>query len=286
MDIVFEQYRDRLQRKARKGKISPHTITGFSTAARRFSAWLADQGLTAATVNPTLLEEYFDTLPLAASSAATHFRHIRAAYNYAAVAGRITSNPTVDMDELGEAKSIKEPRILTGDCLRTVKTRAVLERDWIFFHLLAYTGMRRAEVVGLKWDDGDDSASVLRLDDQTIRVIGKGRKPRLVPIHPVLGDVLAESRRPAGRFVVPSDGKNGLASQTVQEMVKRLSPSFTPHDFRRTVSSSLGRNGVADRHIDRILGWFKPDVRERYYMNVAGPELQRAILRLYADDPL
>jgi integrase len=284
MDIIFEQYRDRLQRKQKQGDISPHTITGFTSTARRLSAWLDDQGVEAANATEPLLEEYFDSLPLAASSRGTHLRHIQAAYVYAVKAGRIRVNPALDLKspDLGVA----EKRIIPAHCLRQIKARILTERDHIWFHLLAYTGMRRAEAIALKWDDGDDSASVLRLGEATIRVIGKGRKPRLVPVHPILGEILKESQRPAGRFVVPSDGKNGIASQTVYDMMRRLSDTYTPHDFRRTVSSSLGRNGVDDRYIDRIMGWFRSDVRERYYMNVAGPELQRAILRLYADDPV
>lgn len=284
MDIIFEQYRDRLQRKHKKDEISPHTITGFTTAARRISAWLEEQGISAEHATEPLLEEYFDGLPLAPASRGTHLRHVQAAYTYAVKAGRLRHNPALDLSS--PKGDTREPRIISGECLRAIKGRAVTERDWLWFHLLAYTGMRRAEVIGLKWDDGDERASVLRLSEATIRVIGKGRKPRLVPIHPILGAALKESRRPAGRFVVPSDGKNGLASQTVHGMTKRLSPTYTPHDYRRTVASSLGRNSVSDRHIDRIMGWSKPDVRERYYMNVAGPELQRAILRLYADDPV
>jgi integrase len=284
VDIIFEQYRDRLQRKQKKGEISPHTITGFTSAARRISTWLEDQGVQAADASEPLLEEYFDSLPLAPASRGTHMRHVQAAYTYAVKAGRLRSNPALDLSS--PDPGVAEKRIITGHCLRQIKARVLTERDNVFFHLLAYTGMRRAEIVGLRWDDGDDSSSVLRLSDHTIRVIGKGRKPRLVPVHPILGEVLRESQRPAGRFVVPSDGKNGIASQTVYDMMRRLSDTYSPHDFRRTVASSLGRNGVSDRHIDRIMGWFKRDVRERYYMNVAGPELERAILRLYADDPV
>jgi len=284
MELIFEQYADRLRRKAAKGKRSPHTITGFTTAARRLSEWLADQGLTVETVTPGLLEEYFDTLPLSASSQATHLRHIRAAYNYAATNGRITRNPSSDLEpEEGEPRDIK---IIPVECLRVIRDRIRLERDWLWFHLLAYTGMRRAEIIGLRWEEGPAGASVLDLSTQTIRVIGKGRKLRLVPVHPELGDVLTPAQREAGKFVIPSDGKNGVAAQTVQEMVKRLSPIYTPHDFRRTVNTSLRRNGVDESVRNRIMGWAPKDISGRYYDNVADPELHRGILRLYADDPL
>jgi integrase len=284
MELIFEQYTDRLQRKLKRGEISPSTVSGFNTAAKRLSEWLGSVGETADAVSETLLEEYFDTLPLAPASRGTHLRHIQAAYNYAVKAGRLRRNPALDL--ASPKGGLREPKIISSAELREMKGGIQLDRDWVFFHLLAYTGMRRAEVLGLRWDDGGDSGSVLRLGEQTIRVFGKGRKTRYVPVHPALGDVLAEQSPRPGKTVVLSDSLQGCASETVQGMVRRMHPTFTPHDFRRTVASSLGRNGVADRHIDRILGWSKPDVRERYYMNVAEPELQRAILKLYADDPV
>lgn len=284
MDIIFEQYRDRLQRRLRAGELSPHTITGFTTAARRLSEWLTDQGLTAAVATEPVLEEYFDTLPLAPSSRGTHLRHIQAAYVYAIKAGRIRTNPSLDLRS--PKPGTREPRTIPTADLKEMKARIQTTRDWLWFHLLAYTGMRRAEVIGLKWDDGDEDASVLRLEHQTIRVIGKGRKDRLIPIHPALGDVLIDHRGAPGQFVIPSDGKRGMASQTVQEMTKRLSPTYTPHDFRRTVTTSLEVNGVDTRIIDRIMGWEDGSMRRRYYTGRATPELHRAILRLYADDPI
>jgi integrase len=276
---VFDQYTERLRRK----KKSPHTLRGFATAATRLDAWLRQQGLEAEDVTFEALEEYFDTLPLAPSSRATHLRYIQAAFNYGVRRGTVRLNPALDIEV--EQPADKEPRIISNAVLREIRDSIRCERDWIFFHLLTYTGMRRSEVRGLRWDDAGEG-SVLRLEEQTIRVIGKGGKLRLVPIHPALGEELAKSRREPGRFVVPSDGANGVALETIQAMVKRLHPVFTPHDYRRTVATSLARNGAPERIIDKIMGWSERSVRDRYYVNVAERELHSAILRLYADDPV
>lgn len=278
MSLVLDQYSERLRRKRR----SPHTLRGFATAATRLEAWLRQQGLSADDVSFEVLEEYFDTLPLAPQSRAVHLRYIQAAYNYAVKRGTIRSNPALDVEV--EIPRDVEPIIIPNDELRSIRDRVICERDWIWFHLLAYTGMRRSEIRGLQWDEGQ--GSVLRLEEQTIRVIGKGGKLRLVPVHPALGEELAKSRRMAGRFVVPSDGKNGVALETIQDMSKRLHPTFTPHDYRRTVATSLARNETPERVIDKIMGWAERSVRDRYYVNVAERELHAGILRLYADDPL
>lgn len=284
MSLVFDRYSERLKRK----RFSPHTLTSFATASTRLNRWLEAQGLTAEDAPAPLLEMYFDNLALelSPSSALTHLKQIKAAYNYSGKMGwlRPGQNPTADLSiNLGPQR---EPKIIPTECLRAIRERIIYDRDWVWFHLLAFTGMRRAEIIGLVYDDGRDLGSVLRYETQTIRVQGKGGKVRILPIHPALGEVLSEEGRVPGRFVVKSNGKTGVASQTVFEMTKRLSCFFTPHDFRRTVATSLRRNGVDESVRNRIMGWGPKDIFQRYYDNVADPELHRGILKLYTDDPV
>lgn len=282
MSLVMEQYSERLRRKRR----SRHTLSSFATISTRLERWLATQGITDDSVDFMLLEEYFDQLgqEMKPNTVAQHMKLVKAAYTYAVKRGTLRHNPAVDLEL--PASADEEPITIPTECLRVIRDRITTEKEWVFFHLLAYTGMRRSEIRGLVWDDGSDDRSVVRLEDQTIRVIGKGGKLRLVPIHPALGEVLTEEGREPGRFVVRSDGAKGVAVQTIQDMTKRLSPAFTPHDYRRTVATSLARNGVADRVIDRIMGWARSTVRDRYYVQVAPEELHRGILRLYVDDPV
>lgn len=282
MSLIFEQYSERLRRK----RMSPHTISSFATATRRLDRWLDLQGLRAETVPAQTLESYFDDLAseLSPSSAITHLKMVRAAYNYAAIGREIDFNPARDLTV--RPGPDREPTIIPNEALREIRDSISLRRDWIFFHLLAYTGMRRAEIRGLVYDDGSETRPVLRSETQTLRVMGKGGRLRLVPIHPALREVLAEEDTRPGRFVLPSDGKHGVAVQTIQDMTRRLSPSFTPHDYRRTVATSLRRNGVDESVRNRIMGWGPKDIFQRYYDNVADGELHRGILKLYADDPI
>ncbi|MFF2456883.1 tyrosine-type recombinase/integrase [Peribacillus simplex] len=52
-------------------------------------------------------------------------------------------------------------------------------RNELMFKLLATTGMRRQELVDLTWEQ-------VNLENQTILVRGKGRKERLLPLHPIV----------------------------------------------------------------------------------------------------
>ena len=51
-------------------------------------------------------------------------------------------------------------------------------RNELMFKFLATSGMRRQELVDLTWQQID-------LNNQTVRVFGKGKKERLLPLHPM-----------------------------------------------------------------------------------------------------
>ncbi|MFB4165324.1 tyrosine-type recombinase/integrase [Alteribacillus sp. JSM 102045] len=57
--------------------------------------------------------------------------------------------------------------------------RPLALRNHLLFKLLATTGMRRQELVDLKWEQ-------VNLENNTIRVEGKGKKERLLPLHPIV----------------------------------------------------------------------------------------------------
>ena len=277
--LLFEQYAERLRRGRTRG-----TQKNWAGISRRFDEWLRERGLTAETARMGDVEDYFDQLPLSLSSKRTHLNYIRAAYAYGARRGTIRDNPAIDV--LLADPDPREPRIIPNDELRKIRAGIVEDRPWLFFHLLAYTGMRRAEIAGLRWDDGREDGSVLRLDQQLIRVVGKGSKLRYVPIHPALGECLAAVGPAPGEFVLPSYGHYGLAPETIQRLSRQLHPVYTPHDYRRTVATSLDVNGVAEAVRNRIMGWGARDIFQRNYRGVSDAELHRGILRLYADDPI
>ncbi|WP_255298244.1 tyrosine-type recombinase/integrase [Brevibacillus dissolubilis] len=52
-------------------------------------------------------------------------------------------------------------------------------RNHLIFKLLATTGMRRQECIDLNWDQID-------IEGQTVRVMGKGKKEHLIPLHPMV----------------------------------------------------------------------------------------------------
>lgn len=139
-------------------------------------------------------------------------------------------------------------------------------RDYLVVEMLYQTGMRRAELAGLKDDDVDLSAG-------QVRVFGKRKKERLVPLGEglmkdlneyltVKREILGE-RGCFGIFLVRKK-KNGiwvpLGAEGVYNIVRaRMGDVSTlkkhsPHVLRHTFATTMLNNGADIRTIQTILG--------------------------------
>lgn len=277
MSVIFDQYEERMNRLRRE----PATVRNFQRARQSFERFLSAHRVDAKDIDPVLAEEYFSQLGNAPTTVKLYLDELRAAYRYAHRRGVIVRDPLVDV--LLPRIPDKEPRTIPASELRRQKHGLFTDREWMLWHLLVYTGMRRSEILGLRWED-------VKMEDATITVTGKGGKLRHIPIHPALGEVMAADKR-HGAWVLGSSKKYAgeskpLSKATMFTWLRRIAPEYTAHDYRRTVASSMYANGVDGDTIDKIMGWSPRVVRTRYYVNVAPEQLQRAILRLYANDPV
>ncbi len=150
--------------------------------------------------------------------------------------------------------------------------------------LLVYTGLRRDEIRRLAWEN-------INLSDWSITINGKGNKPRTIPVHPDLREILRDlPDRNAYTNPELREGPVLWTEQTHKEYAEgrsfeklKLRITDRPfHAFRKTVGTSLGRNGVRTEDIKRILGWAASDIFQKHYYSVNLDDLHRAILRLYA----
>lgn len=271
--LVGLHYLDRLLRRGRH----PASVRNFTRAWRSYEQWCVQTGLDPEAVEPWQVEDYFFGLAYAPSTKRMYMAQIRAAYRYALRRGTISKDPTLDL-EFPKVPE-REIRTLTNDQLRVFKSQCYNDRQWLMFHLFAYTGCRRNEIRELTWSNVSSSSN-------TLFVVGKYNKSRLIPIHPVLGEVLAGFKQPAGKAVIGNAYGRPFHYTYYDDILKSFAAGATFHDFRRTVASSLDANGVAEGEIMKIMGWAPKTVFDRHYRNVAPERLQKAMLKLYADDPL
>jgi integrase/recombinase XerC len=167
-------------------------------------------------------------------------------------------------------------------------------RDRVIFELLYGSGIRNSELCGL------DLASILWGDD-AIRVFGKGRKERLVP----LGDEAAAAIRAyvperkerleaagKGKMVGGSDsggpllinvrarGTCRLATRSVGRIVKQIAVSrglaadVHPHTLRHAFGTHMLEEGADLRAIQEMLGHERLSTTQRYTQLTVG-QVQR-----------
>jgi len=153
--------------------------------------------------------------------------------------------------------------------LPDTKTRKGI-RDKAILELLYSTGMRRSELTGINLYDLD-------IDVQTIRVLGKGRKERTLPVgsvalfwlmkyirevRPQITKARTESRTRERESALFLDllYNNRLRPVSVTNLVyeyarqSNLNKQITPHTFRHSCAVHLLRNGADIRYIQDLLG--------------------------------
>ena len=139
-------------------------------------------------------------------------------------------------------------------------------RDVAVLELLYATGLRVSELVGLDLEAVDRSA-------RTVRVLGKGRKERIVPFGEKAARALeaylgrrAESRGPL--FVNRRGGR--LTVRAIYTIVRRsaaaagITRRVSPHTLRHTFATHLLDAGADLRVIQEFLGHSRLSTTQRY----------------------
>lgn len=158
------------------------------------------------------------------------------------------------------------PRHLHAEAVRGIFDKLYAQRgenalrDQALFEVLACTGIRIGELVALDCDHFDAHRGVLR-------VTGKGSRERIVPVIDAAALVVVRkhhARVASGPLFVSSRTGKRLSAQSVRTLLTKLAPGVTPHQFRHTFATTLLRDGVDTRFIQRLLGHSSILTTQRY----------------------
>ncbi|HPD96627.1 MAG TPA: tyrosine-type recombinase/integrase [Tenuifilaceae bacterium] len=133
-------------------------------------------------------------------------------------------------------------------------------RDKLIIFMFYYTGMRLSELVGLQFDS-------LSIDTLSFRVIGKGNKERIIPIHPDLLPLISkyenvrnsEVNVQCSNLFVTKTGKPvypKLVYRVVHNYLSLITPLHkkSPHVLRHSFATHLLNNGAELNALKELLG--------------------------------
>jgi site-specific recombinase XerD len=157
-------------------------------------------------------------------------------------------------------------------------SRPTADRDRAIVLLLVDTGMRASELCDLRIRDLD-------IQNHRVRVMGKGRKERLLPIS-------ARTSQAIWRYLATRDGKRDnsflfatrtegpLERNNLRNTLKRIGkragvPGVTLHRFRHTFAIAFLRNNGHIMALQRLLGHSTMDM-VTHYLAIAQADIETA----------
>ncbi len=194
---------------------------------------------------------------------------IGSAYNLAIEQHLVTKNPTQGC-ALPKVEH-KEMKTLTADQLSAFFQEARDSGVYELYYLDLATGLRRGELLGLKWTDVDLVRGVLKIQRAISRQNGKVVEAplktknayRTLPLSADAIDVLMQQRRKTGNseWVFPSPTGGPMSPDSVLHMLQRVLkraglPRIRFHDLRHTFATMALQNGVDVKTVSSMLGHY------------------------------
>ena len=254
--------------------VSPLTIRNYRADLGDFGRYLKAEHIEPLNLDRQAFRRYLSSLNIARASLRRKVSTIHTFYRFLVSEGILKLDPLA-----GVGLPKQEPRlplILEKDQLTTIIETADSDtsqgmRDRAILELLYAAGLRLAEVVGLDIDGVD-------LDEQLVRVCGKGNKERVVLIGRPAVQALYRYIR-GGRsnlalsgeaaLFVNREGKR-LGGRSVQKTVRKyallagLDRRVFPHLFRHSFATHLLDGGADLRVVQHLLGHSSPDTTQIY----------------------
>ena len=279
-----------LSELAAQRRASPHTLDAYRRDIARVLDLAAGEGnpLAPAAWDRTLLERATHELYRSGHAASSAARALAAWRSFSRFCMRrqlIAEDPALALafPRLGRRLPRTLPMAELGHALDRISGEAgTAPRDRALLELAYSAGLRLSELVGLNRGDLDRRAAL-------VRVRGKGRRERIVPVGDValaaLDRYLAAAGRSSGArgdepmFLNPRGER--LSGRTVQRVVKaRLGQvaaglGVTPHALRHSFATHLLDRGADLRAIQELLG-HRSLTSTQVYTHVPGARLRKA----------
>ena len=262
-------------------RVSPHTLKAYLGDLSGYARYLAQNGVALVPSSPLAVRGWLgrEAGTCGPSSLGRKLSSVRSLYRFLVKEKLASSNPARSVQ--APRKPRKLPEVLPEEEVAALVEAPALAgpltlRDRAFLELLYSSGLRVSELVGLDVNGID-------LADGLVRVVGKGRKERVVPVgrpalealsrwldegRPVLRQGPDRARAGEALFLNYRGGR--LSARSVARRLDRwvlaagLPRHVHPHVLRHCFATHLLGNGADLRGIQELLGHASLSTTQRY----------------------
>ena len=249
--------------------LSPRTLEAYQRDLKHYLSFIVDKDIISlSNISQMHIREYIRSLNekgLAASSIARIFSSIRSYHKFLSAENYVNENPTLILTSPKAPKKL--PHVLMEEEISTiinavVETFQFAKRDKAIIEMLYSCGLRVSELCAL-------SLNNLYLNDDMIRIMGKGSKERLLPVGGrakiFLNDYLIHCRPgiqkdKGSSSVFLSRNGNPLTRAMINNILRKwsqvagISKSVSPHTLRHSFATHLLEGGADLRFVQALLG--------------------------------
>lgn len=280
MNNLIQEFLDYLSNER---LFSPLTIEAYKSDLFKFYSYLAIEGVSINEVDNVIIRNFLSSElqnGISKRSCTRRIAAIRHHFEYLKERKQVEQNPFTFIQTLKKEKRL--PKILYFEQIETLinknmeRTDYLVYRDTAILELLYASGLRASELVGLKVNDLD-------LHNRLIRILGKGKKERIIPFSEkarlALEQYLEETRgalvakdeqlKSVHYFFLNARGEK-LTTRGLQYILKEIEKKTNvyldlhPHMLRHSFATHLLEEGADLLVIQELLGHESLDTTQIY----------------------
>lgn len=283
MEELFKKYEEYLKHEQ---DASSHTSKNYMADLHQFYEYLkksypqlAGGGKSALTkIDHNVIRSYLSTLfgKNNPASIARKLASLRSFFKYWIKEGTVSTNPAKDVATPKVPKRL--PKFLTVDEVSTLLKGPAVDddilsiRDRSMMEVMYASGLRVSELVGLDIEH-------VNLGEGIVKVLGKGRKERIVPIgskaQTAMANYLArreellDKSHPTKAIFLNRQGTR-ITPRSVERMVQKylkssgIQKEVTPHVLRHSFATHMLNSGADLRGIQELLGHSSLSTTQKY----------------------